>query len=423
MRMKNNHVHWLVLVFPLIIWGCSTSENLAVEEAMKAYGNDRLEIRPEFKVFHQSDDSTAFYVKFDTKDLAFRKTDEGKYRANLEIHLEIDAEGDAANFSNKKREIAVPPIPRSAQGKSILAKTVIALPSDLDYSVLLNIVDELSGKRFSKRLYVKKSNLQNRLNFIARPEGSQTTLLTDRIAPDETYEIELREGNYESVFVSYYDRSFSLPAPPFAYFDPGPVKFEPDNMFSLPVENGSVKFTSDDAGFYHFRIDSNSTRGFTLFVSSEEFPEVKKVKNMLDPFRYLVSGKEYKSILDAPDRKAAIENFWVEWSGSKNRARSAIQSYYTRVELANRFFSSHLEGWKSDRGLIFTVYGPPDKIYKTEESETWIYGEEDNPMSITFKFRKFPSPFTDNDYRLSRQDYYKPSWYQRIEAWRNGRIY
>lgn len=411
------------MAIPLVIWGCSATENLSVEEAMKAYGNDRLEIRPEFKIFHQSDDSTAFYVKFDTQDLTFRKTDGGKYRANLKINLEIDAEGETVNFSNQKREIAVPPIPRSAQGKSILAKTIVALPSEADYSVVLNIVDELSGKKFSKRLYVKKSNRQNRLNFIARAEGSVAPLLTDRIAPNQTYEITLRQGNYDKVYVNYYDRSFSLPAPPFAYFEPGPVEFEPDNFFSLPVENGVVRFTSDDEGFYHFRIDSNSTRGFTLFLSSEEFPEVKKVKNMLDPFRYLVSGKEYKSILDASDRKAAIENFWIEWAGSKNRARSAIQSYYSRVELANRFFSSHLEGWKSDRGLIFIVYGPPNKIYKTEATETWIYGEENNPMSITFKFQKFPSPFTDNDYRLRRQDYYKPGWYQRIEAWRNARIY
>ncbi len=78
---------------------------------------------------------------------------------------------------------------------------------------------------------------------------------------------------------------------------------------------------------------------------------------------------------------------------------------------------------KNVEDLIYLVYGEPDKIYKTAQEERWIYGEERNALSITFRFIKVDNPFTENDYRLSREDYYKPSWYRSIEAWRNGRIY
>jgi GWxTD domain-containing protein len=259
--------------------------------------------------------------------------------------------------------------------------------------------------------------------FLARDE-SGLPLFTDRIVGNERYTISTSSSTGQRIYVRYYNRKFPLPPPPFAFFEYSPFDYNADETYILELDaNQSATFDAAGEGFYHFQTDTAGKEGFTLFISSEEFPEVKKIENMVDPFRFLVSGKEYKEVITAADMKAAVEGFWIDWSGNKERARSSIKAYYSRVEDANEYFSSHVEGWKSDRGMIYMIYGKPNKVYRTPLLETWIYGEENNPLSITFNFVKVINPFTSNDYRLNREDYYKPSWYRSIEAWRNGRVY
>ena len=124
----------------------------------------------------------------------------------------------------------------------------------------------------------------------------------------------------------------------------------------------------------------------------------------------------------AGDRRAAVERFWLDAAGSKDRARSAIRTYFERVENANRYFTSYVEGWRTDRGLVHIIFGSPNTIYRAPDTETWIYGEENNMMSLTFRFSKRDIPFTNNDLVLDRDPTFKGAWYRNVESWRNGRV-
>jgi hypothetical protein len=62
-------------------------------------------------------------------------------------------------------------------------------------------------------------------------------------------------------------------------------------------------------------------------------------------------------------------------------------------------------------------------VRRNPQSETWVYGEENNMMSLTFNFHKRGGVFTDNDYQLDRDPVFKGAWYRNVESWRNGRIY
>ena len=42
---------------------------------------------------------------------------------------------------------------------------------------------------------------------------------------------------------------------------------------------------------------------------------------------------------------------------SLERAKELIKNYYGRLQHANLFFTSYLEGWKTDRGMIFMIFG------------------------------------------------------------------
>ena len=122
-------------------------------------------------------------------------------------------------------------------------------------------------------------------------------------------------------------------------------------------------------------------------------------------------------------KKLAVDNFWLNVTGNPDRGRKIVRHFYGRVEEANRYFSSYVEGWKSDRGMIFIVYGPPDVVYKNSNAESWTYGEEGNITSVNFTFYKADNPFSDNDFRLSRSVIYKNSWFHAVDAWRQGIVY
>jgi GWxTD domain-containing protein len=411
-----------ILVIGCIFQACSSSSELSSDEAPTSYGEAKLKIEPEIKLFHQNADSSTIFVKFDTENLIYARGDED-YQASVIVAIDPIPREAGTTDKPQKKTVSVPAISKKKKGATALIKTNIYLPKGNNYNVTVTIRDESNGKRKEKLIITKKDGANNRENFLLFEQGSPTPLFTDRIKTNTSYDLDFEILDTKVIFVNYYNRSFPLPPPPFAHYEPRPFNYDPDEQFVLSADSGKFHFTSKEEGFFHFRADTTIKEGFTLFVSSEEFPEVQNVQNMVDPFRYLVSGKEYKKLLEAPALKVEMENFWVDWAGDRNRARKNIETYYGRVETANRFFSSHLEGWKSDRGLIYLVYGEPDKIYKTAQEERWIYGEERNALSITFRFIKVDNPFTENDYRLSREDYYKPSWYRSIEAWRNGRIY
>ncbi|MFN7014905.1 MAG: GWxTD domain-containing protein, partial [Bacteroidia bacterium] len=131
----------------------------------------------------------------------------------------------------------------------------------------------------------------------------------------------------------------------------------------------------------------------------------------------------YDDIKMAENVKMHVEKFWLNAGGSADRARELIKKYYNRVYHANLLFSSYKEGWKTDRGMIYLIFGIPNIVYKANTSEIWIYGEENNLMSLNFTFYKVINPFTDNDYTLDRSIIYKNSWYRGVESWRQGRIY
>ena len=176
-------------------------------------------------------------------------------------------------------------------------------------------------------------------------------------------------------------------------------------------------------GFYHIQLSDSTKHGFTLYRFEESFPAVTTVKDLIEPLRFINSNSEYKTLTEADFPKAEVDRFWLNLAGNQDRAKLLIQKFYSRVENSNEFFTSYTEGWRTDRGLIYLIFGAPNIIYKNSESEFWVYGEESNPSSLGLMFYKIENPFTDNDFRLDRSPIYKSNWYSAVDMWRQGRIY
>ena len=58
-----------------------------------------------------------------------------------------------------------------------------------------------------------------------------------------------------------------------------------------------------------------------------------------------------------------------------------FDEYYRRVVFANENFSHYIEGWRTDRGMVFIILGAPNNIdrhpfeYDSKPYEVWEYYE------------------------------------------------
>src|ERR1035441_42797 len=177
-------------------------------------------------------------------------------------------------------------------------------------------------------------------------------------------------------------------------------------------------------GFYQFQIDTGANReGFTIYRFTDDYPNVSVPQELIDPLRYINTRKEFEEFATNPNKKISLDKFWMGMGGNQERSRELIRKFYNRVINANTFFTSHIEGWKTDRGLIYIVFGVPNIVYKGDNSESWTYGESGSLLSINFNFERVNNPFTDNDYTLERAPLYETQWYRAVDVWRQGRIY
>jgi len=162
--------------------------------------------------------------------------------------------------------------------------------------------------------------------------------------------------------------------------------------------------------------------------SSRNFPNVQSIPEFAAPLVYLMNNREYnalKSIGGLDTLKHEVDRFWLSGIQNLNRTRQVMELYYTRVEQANKQFSNYKEGWKTDMGMIFILFGPPMYVENTLDTMTWFYSYNRNDPRTTFRFYK-PRPtdqfFPYQHYILLRDRFYHSIEYDRIQNWRNGYI-
>jgi hypothetical protein len=101
-------------------------------------------------------------------------------------------------------------------------------------------------------------------------------------------------------------------------------------------------------------------------------------------------------------------------------ARRTIKAYYRRVTEANRLFTTYKEGWKTDMGMVYIVFGPPNRVQYLKDKEVWTYAQSANYAELNFNFVKRPNLFVEDHYELLRYVDYEPYWYPTVEEWRTG---
>ena len=141
------------------------------------------------------------------------------------------------------------------------------------------------------------------------------------------------------------------------------------------------------------------------------YPEYKMLDELIASMYYLLNEPERRGMKNSRNPKKSFDSFWINTYSTKYRARNAIRNYFNRVERANRIFTDFKQGWKTDRGMLFIVFGAPDEVYRTGNSEEWYYDE-----GHSFEFTILSTFFAPRTYALRKRRDYETLWYESIAA-------
>lgn len=213
-----------------------------------------------------------------------------------------------------------------------------------------------------------------------------------------------------------YPKVFPTASPPFVEqenrVDPLLIA---DSTFWLD-QNQPMRYNTE--GLYLIQDDTTQAQGLAFRVENETYPKVSRLADLAGPLIFITTREEYERIAAAGSNKAEFDKEIIGITRDKERAKTFMRSYYRRVELANLYFTSYKEGWKTDRGMIFLIFGLPDNVTYTGSTEVWAYRNYD----IRFTFVKSGSIYSPDNFILVRNKRFAETWYGTIDLWRKARF-
>jgi GWxTD domain-containing protein len=93
----------------------------------------------------------------------------------------------------------------------------------------------------------------------------------------------------------------------------------------------------------------------------------KVYKKWLDEdVRYIISDEErtaFKQLSNDEERDQFIEQFWLRRDPTPDTVENEFkEEHYSRIAYANEHFAAGIQGWRTDRGRMYVMYGKPDEI-------------------------------------------------------------
>jgi len=113
-------------------------------------------------------------------------------------------------------------------------------------------------------------------------------------------------------------------------------------------------------------------------------PNEKQVlKELATPYKkwlsedvsYIITDAERKAFLQLQtneEREQFIEQFWQRRNPDPDSVDNTVkEEHYRRIAYANEHFSSGVQGWRTDRGRIYIMYGKPDSLESHTQGENY----------------------------------------------------
>ena len=384
--------------------------------------NNLNTIHPSYKIYHGNEVSSTVYYAFKSNELLYtRENKNSSFQSKMKVKYSVFEEGNKSAIDTGSL-IIIDEV-GDVKIQKITGRFEFNFPVQKKGYIKLEARDENRGRSVKTFIYLDKLNDYNEQFFLVK-DLSNNIVYDNYLSNEKELVIHSYFNTKKALFVNHNSAYFPLASPPFSNPDKSSFKFKTSKAKLLSKNSDfSFNYMPPEFGLVHFQLDTTTKNGFTLFQFQEHFPNIKTADEMIHPVRFICTKEEFQKIRTNSDAKQAIDEFWIKKGNTSDISRDLIKKYYSRVEKANLYFTSHKEGWKTDRGMISIIFGPPKLVRKTASSIVWSYGDENNMNSITFTFNRMSNPFSTNDFQLDRSYNFKNPWYRAVDAWRNGKAY
>ncbi len=119
--------------------------------------------------------------------------------------------------------------------------------------------------------------------------------------------------------------------------------------------------------------------------------QVFELEKAIKQLKYVLPEKSVDSLLkfEGDKREQAFRNYWAQRDPSPNTVTNEkMQEYYRRVDAANARFSRSREGWDTDRGMVYILFGEPTDVeshpFVTQGRpyEIWYYSKSNQHFTF-----------------------------------------
>jgi len=384
------------------------------------YNPGEKAFNPEYRILFNNDTTVSFIFKLDHNELqnmvnvnetkeirllikyVLRETEEFRI-----VDSSVIIQSLGANPSEDVLSYFQIHLPQKSKCK-LLVNMSLGNSTDLQQRVIADIDNR---NEFSKDYFV----------LYELQDGDNKTIKFNNFV-SELNEYVINSNYFENfeVNVEYYKFQEYVCIPPYYLVNPTSEIRQPDSVFVYTIGD-NISF--DHEGYFVLKAQKEGVASMCLVNVGRYYPEIKTLYEMLEPLKLITGNKEFRELEECSDLKTAIDQFWLSKSNNVKFAKEQIRVFYNRVNLANKYFTEDKAGWKTDRGNIYILFGPPSFVNISESGEEWFYGENPELAGVLFVFDKTSNIYCGSSVVLRRDSDYQSVWSQAVSTWRDGRIF
>ena len=401
-----------LILFSLLLPGCISTNRLTTRN----YSGTINEYAGPFRktLVHKNDSVSDVIVEINHSELKYlKKKGSNIYKSRYSIAYEIYPDITSNKVSDSNTIILSDSLHFATFDRTI-RKIPIAIKDSGVVFVGLSFKDLNGKKTFHHFLEIEKSS-SDKWNYLVKNNSGQIQFDNYK-KYHEKFRFEYR-GNYNvEMQAILYDLNAIAPArAPFTQLE---LKEPLPSSEHLFPDKGVLNL-ANKSGLLVIRKKEIEIGGYPFLSVAAPFPKISDAETKIQTLRYITGNDEFLKLKYSDNQKDAYIDFWGKSSGDYDRAYSKMAAYEKNVTYANRFFSLSREGWKTDRGMIYIVFGLPDKVLKHSGQEKWIYHNQRKGTDLEFVFKKEETLTGIEEYYLKRKEEYRIPWYKKVEHWKN----
>jgi GWxTD domain-containing protein len=99
--------------------------------------------------------------------------------------------------------------------------------------------------------------------------------------------------------------------------------------------------------------------------------------------QYIANAGEVEEMEEAgtiEEKRTKFLEFWKKRDPNPATPRNEkMEEYYAKVEYANKHFAHYIEGWRTDMGMVYIIFGAPNNVdrhpfdHDSKPYEVWSY--------------------------------------------------